>query len=267
MAIFIPSTTPYELPYSVRFPKNQLLFSAHTDVTVQLKLPGGKQINEDILADAGSLLVVFFELAVSGALSGAQIPPWSSSIKDFDESVEEDTISWTLRDCCLSESSLVMLAQSFLLVYERFPFESLTFLSDKQESGYTQLATNISMPHSVYPDVYKPLEFNLTNDFGSSSGAEIVIEFENELTDEDKVNLDVELTSWFAAGEVGFYAVSPLSPADSTFTSNDDLFFDVSTLEFSLSRFRADPAALNGLVNICSAMSHNIATIKEVVID
>lgn len=259
-------TTPYHLPYTVLHPESRLLFSLQSNVIVQLYLRGRNRIDGDVVSDAGSLLVVLYELALSGALSGSQIPPWLSSLEDFEENVLEDSIRWTLQKCNMDERTLIMLAQSFLLVHESYPIEKLVFRPAEQDLNLSEL-TNNKDENKIYPDIYTPLDFELVNNLRSSSVAVITVRFEREPSDEDKEGIDIEISTWLAAGEIGMYAVHPLSPADCTFTSNDDLFFNDVSLEFSLSRYRANPAAVNGFVNICSAMNRRITKIKRVVIE
>jgi hypothetical protein len=257
-------SSPYRFPYEVLYDDGALMSSGQ-DVRLRVTLRGPATVDAVDALDA--LAGPFVLLASSGALSGERIDPATSTIDDKEGPFADDrVVEWVLRSCRVDERSVTVLAQMFLSVQEICPVARVT-LSGIRASGWSQLAV-VNIPSAnPYPAAFADPGFAVERQ--SELYPEFVVraDFAEEIPPDVVTDVDAEVFSWAAGLLSGAYGVAPIKPDECTATMNEESVQIKSELSWSLARFRADPAALDGLVNVFASISRRVARVTQLVIE
>jgi hypothetical protein len=259
----MPLRSRYSLPYTVVYDDGPLM-SVGQDIRIRAEL---NTVATAASVDAmDSLVLPFFLLATSGALAGARIAPWTSTMADKEGPfVRERIVEWTLRSCTVDERSIAMLSQMLLSVYDSAPIARITFSGARQAPGVLRLEDN-SQTADQYPGRYSEPGFPVTG--GPEFTAEVVVRVIFDLPPSPEIQkaTDAELFSWAPGVVSGAYGVAPVIPDQCT-ASIDQTEYAKSELTWHMSRVRAHPAALVGLVNVFESVSRRIARVSQMIVE
>jgi hypothetical protein len=256
--------TPYELPYLVLY-QPAPLFSAGGDLSVRGNFKDA--VTDPALREAQWIMALFCELAFTGALCGDQVVPSDSTILDFTHpAAAGDSIEWTLTGCRTDERALIVLAQLFLLVHERQEVERLVFSRPGQEKNLLKLQTDEFLSNP-YPPRTRDIGFLVDVDDEIPGNFGIVISFKNKLIPQQQEVVGEQIMSWATACATGAYPVAPVFPSECTLFPTEEITFIGNEAELGITRFRAHPGAIDGLINLCAAMSRKVSPIDAVSID
>ena len=257
-------STPYALPYEVFYDDGPLM-STGQDVRVEVALHA--PATADVVDAMDSLMLPFVLLATSGAMAGDKINPWASTIRDKQGPYAGDgRVEWVLQSCTVDDRSIAVLAQMLFSVHDSCPMARMTISGARLAAGVQRLANRWRMSNP-YPGVYSEVGFPVVRE--GEPGDEVVVRavFDAPVSREVQVNIEAELFSWAAGLLSGAYGIAPIQPDECTASVEEKTILTKSELTWGLSRFRAHPAALDGLVNVFVAISNRFARVDQLVIE
>jgi hypothetical protein len=259
----MPLRSPYSLPYAVVYEDGPLM-SAGQDVRLRIALNATATAEGVDAMD--SLVLPFFLLGTSGALAGARIAPWTSTIADKEGPfASEHTVDWVLRSCTVDERSITMLSQMLLSIYNAAPIARITFSRTHASPGVLRLEDNYRTS-DPYPAQYAEPGFPITGETELTAEVVVRVVFEVPPSPEIQKAANGALFSWVPGFVSGAYGVAPVRPDECTATV-DDTEYAGSELTWHMSRVRAHPAALAGLVNVVAAISHQTARVSHMIVE
>jgi hypothetical protein len=257
-------STPYALPYDVFYDDGPLM-STGQDIRVEVALDA--PATAGVVDAIDSLILPFVLLATSGAMAGDKISPWASTIRDKQGPYAGDgKVEWVLQSCTVDDRSIAVLAQMLLSVHDSCAMARMTLSGGRRAAGVQRLADRWPMSNP-YPGVYSDAGFPVVHlgDLGNEVLVRAV--FDAPVSREVQVKMDAELFSWAAGLLTGAYGIAPIQPDECTASVEEKTILTKSELTWGLSRFRAHPAALDGLVNVFVSISNRLARVNQLVIE
>jgi len=148
-----------------------------------------------------------------------------------------------------------VLAHLFLARREALPLQSLE-VSVPGERAIQRLGYDPTRL-STYPKVYEKLPFILTNEEPESGGYTFTAELGQPLQAQNGQYLEYALKGWTEGVLAGGYGLAPIPPQESYVEPDSGPLtsFD-TTVEWPVFKLRADPACLEGLINIFAAFHY-----------
>ncbi len=256
-------TTSYSLPFEVLCEPGALM-AGNQDVRLQIGL---MQDVDAATADAfDAIATPFVLLASSGALSGESIPPWESTIQDDEDiTANRREVDWLLRGCNLDEKAIPVLAQMLLMAHSSHKIQKIVFSRTLNAQKFQRLASDSRC--DPYPGIWGKIPFRINIEAEVPSDFNLRLVFSKSLSDEEFESASVELDGWATGVMTGAYGVAPVPPERCAAFPDEEATSTDNVLEWEISRFRAHPSALNGLVNVSAAISHKVARIVELAIE
>jgi len=252
--------TPYQIPFPVELQPAPLFSSGGTVfVTAEmLKAPRAKAV-----VDLNSFADAFWCLSVTGALGGDMVEPWTSMIADKSEpEVSGNSIVWQLEQCNTDERAAVMLTHLLFGWHHRHAIKRITMELRPEPRPRIPLAHDANL-ENPYPPSWPSIRFPVHREDFVSDHQTLMIQFKKAPEDEEIENIRSELQSWAIAPTVGAYANAPSPPQKSTFDPSEEIEIIDEELTWTLLKTRFHPGALDGLVNVCVAIDHDKAAIRE----
>lgn len=253
-------TSPYELPFRVRYPQG--LGSGKRDLTIRVLL--AEAVSTDAAEALDSTVLPFLLMATSGAFAGESIAPWTSTVESWENPViDGSTIEWALTGVTCDPQAWVILAQMLLVDHRQHPIVRIDIAQSPELSEMTDVVTGLSR-FNPYPtrwaEIRFPIEFykDLPNSFTVYAG------FARPLSDDDKERIDEELSAWAPGLMLGAYGVAPVPPDKCTGLPDEDVVFVDNTFEWAITRFKAHSAAIEGLINVLASISVKVVPVTEV---
>lgn len=257
-------TTAYVLPYDVMWSDGPLM-SLDDDVRVRVALRS--EADDQAAGALDALMTPFVLLASSGAMAGEAIPPGQSGIADKEGPFASgQVVDWVLRKCLVDERSIAMLAQMMLTAHGEFPIARIALDGTKRISA-TQTLLSASTDSRTYPEVYRNPGFVVSCDPELGRDIEVRVAFAQANAPSFSRAIDAELFSWAAGLLSGGYGIAPFVPDRCVASIGTTAVYLPSEMSFSMNRFEAHPAALNGLINVFTRISENIIPVAELSID
>jgi hypothetical protein len=199
----------------------------------------------------------FVRLAETGALAGESIRPDLSWITA--EALRTDLASFgaTCTACAVDESAAIVISQMFAACGEAFPVSRLTLAGPG--SPAVRPIESAGDGSSDYPMIFKPLPFTWEDERSQGDCMGILAEFVSPLSTASAARLEADLNSWAAVVLAGGYALPPIPPGNSHLEVSEGAFAVYgSTVEWGFCKLRADPASVDGLVNLFTAFHRRI---------
>lgn len=251
--------TPYALPYRVAVQAAPLLRGGRT---VVLRVTPARPLTTELQQELDATVTAFAILARTGALAASAATVVSSTSLEWSLSrVTGNHLEWEFNLCELDERAAVLLAQFFLTAHAACPLSSVVLATP------VNAASAMPLPHdpklrNPYPDaVLTPFPLHLDPDLGTD--VSLYLQFARDLIAEEQEEVDGIITEWATAAAMGCYGVAPVPPASCTLLFDEAVTFLDGECEWHMQRFRAHPAALLGLVNVCTALHFRSAPISE----
>jgi hypothetical protein len=258
MATSIPNA-PEMYPFRVFVAPPPLLADGN-NVRVIATLSSAPAI-PDTVTEIDGFVDAFWMLAASGGLSGDLIIPHESQIAEkSDVVVQGNVLTWDLSGCRIDERAVLN-----LLNLLRFEHLRNRFTAVEIHCGASKIKP-LAVKHRLedyYPKMYRP-PFHLTVNGPISESVVVNLRLMDVPTPSQVEAFEDELLSWSVAPSVGAFAVPGVAihatgmiPAQSVEASD-------TAIIWAIERFRMHPAAIDSLVNCCTALSHRIAAIAAV---
>lgn len=251
--------TPYVLPYRAAIQPAPLFRGGRT---VVLRATPAGQLTTQAQQDFDSLATAFALLAKTGALAGSTATVVRATDLEWSAArVTANNVEWEFNLCDLDERAAVVLAQLFLMTQAAHPLASLT-VSTPGNAAAALLLTHDSKLRNPYPDSILP-PFALQRDPNLGDDVSLYLRFVRDLTTDEQEEVDGTITEWATATSMGCYGVAPIAPERCTILFDEGVTFFNGECEWHMQKYRAHPAALNGLVNLCVALHFRVTPIDE----
>jgi hypothetical protein len=257
-------STPYSLPFEVLYQDGPIM-SVGQDVSVKVAIRG--VVTPEAVDAIDSLITPFFLLATSGAMAGATIRPWLSTIADKQGPfANSDTVEWILQSCTVDRKSIIVLAQMLLSAQDLHPLSRIT-ISGAAGSFSLQRLIAGSRAADPYPTTYRDLDFPVIRE--QEIGSEVLVRalLQGRVSPEIRTAAEAELLSWAAGLLSGAYGVAPIRPDECTASIDIETQYVDSELTWPITRFMAHPAALDGLTNVFASISHRVVPVRQLAIE
>ncbi len=244
--------TAYDLPFEIQYSPGPLLV-AETPIQMTARLKQHPVRDASALAE---IIELFAILAGTGAFAGREIEPWESSLqlKSVSER-NEATGRFEIESCKLDDSALVVLAHLLLARQEEILLTSLELLGQGFKAWHKLQYEPSEL--SDYPKTYGRLPFILSDENPQTGAYTFVAELMQPLKIEHRDWLENALQHWTLTILAGGYGLAPIPPQESYVEPIDDCVtsFD-STIEWTVFKLQADPACIEGLINIFAAFHY-----------
>jgi hypothetical protein len=237
--------TAFDLPFSVRYPAAGF-FSRGSDVRVALHLR--ETASDEVKASILRAFTLFRALANAGGLGGAGIDPAASGIAAVDSLGSSGRqMLLELRVCRIDDRSLVTLVD-LLLHREIAPHVAAVSLDGSPP--VTVLQTDFKRLFDVHPGRYAKLPFAVHDEEPETGTVVLVLTLKQPLGDDAREHLQAAFDTWRDFIRAGGFALAPVRP-ESNYVEPDDPLVDFdTTVEWTLFKLRAHPAALDALINL-----------------
>lgn len=237
--------TAYELPFTVHYPA-ATFFSRGEDVRISLRLRDGA--TAEIRQAITRAFSLFQALANCGGLCGKAIDPVASGIAAVNSlGSSADRALYELRLCRIDDRSLVTLVD-LLLHRDIGPFVAAVNVDGLPPAN--KLSTDFKQLFTVHPERYSPLPFTVRDEQPETGAIVVELTLRRALEPVGRDALQAAFDAWHAFVVSGGFSLAPLRP-DETYVEPDGPLVDFDhTVEWTLFKFSAHPAALDSLINI-----------------
>lgn len=240
--------TAYQLPFGVSYPTRAFFASGH-DVSVVVRL--NDNAPPDGAARIADAVTAFIGLAETGALAGAIIKPWQSSVTGrLLTGSPPGEVAFALEQCQFDDAGLMVLCD--LLLHERNA-PLVQSVAVRMPGVPNQPLACDPDALSDYPARFARLPFPLEDEDPETGAYSFAIEFAAPLDDVTRPVLRNTLDVWTAAVLAGGFALAPIPPS-ANYVEPDNPFVEYdSTVEWTVFKLRASGAAVDALVNAVTA--------------
>ncbi len=254
--------TPYKLPFAVLHDPLPI-FSNNETVIISLEFSNAPSI--EAIKKYSAIVTPFHILANTGAMSGDMIPPWKSTVKDMQgPRVSTNSLEWTLEECCLDERAIVILINLLLVVAEKHPIIKLLIKKAEGSTVSMQLECSPDIDEP-YPPRWKTIPFLVDeSEEDAVDTRHLEINFKRQLADEEYEQVQDILFSWAGVVMNGAYAITSEPPIVAQIIPEPSMILIENRFEWTIEKWRVHTGALDGLVNICVVINHNVAPITQV---
>lgn len=256
------ASTLYTLPFQFLVSEGPV-FGGGVSTRVVLRLKGRPDM-EEARPVLQAKLMHFGVLCATGAL-GVLPPEGFDPMTPLFETAEEGDgeIAWTLEDWPADDDSLAVLASLFM------GGDAVDLLERVSIAGGGRAATT-PLPAGGKGQAYPPpgaLPFPHRISHEGQDRFELQLSFDGPPSDEEKGGIEQSLLLWAHAASSGAYGVAPVEPLKCSFQFAEEVDWFDARLSWALTRFRAHPDALDGLLNVCGALHARIRPVVDVLID
>lgn len=237
-----------KLPFRVYSSKGPL-FSNGESVTVRVNF--GSTATAPMVEDADSLFTGFLHLALSGALSGKNIPPNEATISDcYLAGVKGSSATWELTNCRVDELSRFIIVLILRETHKKYPITSVQLHSvDKLAESYLG-----EIPLDPYPMVSDIVFARLPVSISYSKSLLVEVFLGSTPIEKVITSSRIRIENWIAATAMGFYSNSDENVHNNAVQyDRSDLVFRDNIIELNLQRLLAHVGATRGLINAIAA--------------
>jgi hypothetical protein len=253
--------TAFRLPFRAVHPAQAHFFESRGEVVVAFEFE--REPTAEQAAKADAILQGFIDLALTGALSGQRIAPGRSRVDAGPVSLRSPrTRACNLTRCRIDDAAVVLLCDMLLRDSDALQLRSFA-ASDGGEM--VELAQDPDA-WSTYPQRHATLPFELDDQEPESGGYTFVLDLAEPLQPEAEGTLGAWLGIWLRSVLAGAYALAPIHPKDNYVEPGDPPVSFATTVEWSVFKLRAHPAAIDGLVNLLASFSDRVQRIVRVTI-
>ena len=252
--------TAFRLPFRAIHPATEF-FASGGDV--QLALEFAAEPTPAQVAQADDLMQLFADYAATGALSGRRFAPHRSGVDGGPIAFRSPTVRvWSLSNCRIDDTAMVFLCDMLMRLNVAVPLRS--FVVSNGGEGVELLQDPDSW--STYPERYTPLPFEIDDQEPESGAYTFVLDLTEPLKAPARDALNAWLGLWTRCVLAGGYALAPIEPKDNYVEPDGEVVDFATTVEWSVFKLRADPVAIDALVNLLCCFSERIQRVVRVTI-
>lgn len=244
--------TAFQLPFRVVHPVEKF-FSAGGEV--QFMLEFSTNLTSAQVAWIDSLIQLFADFAGTGALSGRRFAPHRSGIDRSPIAMRPPRVCvWTLSNCCIDDAAIVVLCDMLMRESVALPLRSFAVSNGGKEVELVQDTDS----WSSYPARYAPLPFEVADQEPESGAYTFTLALAEPLKSSARDTLTAWLRLWTRCVLAGGYALAPVEPKHNYVEPDDSVVDFSTTVEWSVFKLRAHPAAVDALVNLLACFSQKV---------
>ena len=236
------------------------LFSTGGDVRLTASLADA--CDSAALQQVDGVVDAFWMIASSGGLSGHAIAPEHSQIAEkSDVTVQDRTLTWDLLGCRIDERALLNLLNVFRFIHGWTPLAAIDVGRPDTPARRTLALTHRA--DDYYPRMYEP-PFRVAVDQPIGASLSVVAHLVNMPTESQVEAIEEELLSWSVAPSIGAFAVPGVDIQVTGMEPDHSIDVFDNEIQWSMHRVRLHPAAIDSLVNCCTAVSERVARIAAI---
>jgi hypothetical protein len=252
--------TAFRLPFRAVHPAEGF-FSGGEEVQLSLEFAADPTPTQVALADG--LMRLFADFAATGALSGQRFAPHRSGVDvGLIEMRSSSVRVYSLGHCRIDDAAMVLLCD--MLLRESVALSLRSFIVSNGGQGVDLLQDPNSW--STYPARYTPLPFEVDDQEPESGAYTFVLDLAEPLKSAASSTLTAWLGLWTRCVMAGGYALAPISPKDNYVEPDDSIVDFATTVEWSVFKLRAHPAAIDALVNLLACFSQEVQRVLRLAI-
>ncbi|RWA82210.1 hypothetical protein [Mesorhizobium sp.] len=255
--------TPYALPYAVHHSPLPVM-GLGRDVFVTLWF--SNEISVEGTKSVEALITTFFHLAGSGALAGAAIEPWDSTVFSVDfVGGAASNATWKLSNVRVDERSIPILAQLFLITHSDFPIIKIAISNGPTDQTLVALPA-IDEDRDIYPTIFTKQVSRVGISPDLSADVIVVVHFASDPTLPQREAIRLKIEDWIAASAIGCYPAPPHRPDFCNLEYDGALDFFEAELQIGFRNFYCHREALYGLCNSLFAVKDEAPEVMRIVI-
>jgi hypothetical protein len=254
-----PIQSGYSLPFEVRYAPR--LFAGPDPVQIVFRLRGDSTPTAPLLAEVTE---AFVQLCRTGALSGETRGDPSSVSMVLPPFIAGHHVSFSLTGATMDDRALLPFTHMLLARAPELGLEALEVFPSGA-TPHLRLMTESDI--STYPPRSPVLLFPCEDEEPESGAYTFTAEMVSALRPRNREDLSAALAAWTVAVMGGAYGLAPIPPQESYVEPSDTgiVAFD-ETLEWTVFKVRADPACIDGLVNIFATFHTRNQPLTQLVI-
>lgn len=228
---------------------------------LHLEITFARAAGEEQLRLVPIVLSEFGGLAVSGALSGDQIDPATSSLIAEPAFCTAESLTQIFRQVRIDAAALTCLLNTLEWTHHHVLPLSAVHISWAQIQNTLQRSTQ-NFPKQWQPPGYR---FDISDEIDRRFNIEIEFDEKQSLELAERVNS--HLGMWFTGINRGAYADNTVAPRDSlVFLTDDAVDTHEDGIVWFIDRLRANDAALDGFSNSVEKIHKTITRLRKVTI-
>lgn len=252
--------TAFQLPFRAAHPPDGF-FSSEKEVLLCLEFACEPTTRQ--LAIADSVMLLFTDFAATGAMSRRQFIPHRSLLAVGPTAMQSSKLRvYSLSRCSIDDAAMVVLCDMLMRQKDAMPLRSFIIRNGDQETELRQDPTS----WSTYPGQHEAPPFDVEDQQPESGGYTFVLDLEEPLKSLAREVITSRLNLWTRCVLSGGYALSPIEPQFNYVEPEDSVVDFATTLEWSIFKLRAHPAAIDALVNIFVFFSKETQRVLRVTI-
>ena len=254
-------STPYSLPFTVQYQPELARRTHDVSVRIVTSLPP----SPDTAQALNATLLPFLLLLSSGALAGESIPPWTSTVDSWTTpQIHAASIDWHLTSVTCDLRAWVVLAQMLLVDHPRHSFTRLE-IAVAQTPDPFEWADVLQGDSRInpYPRPWAGIDFSVDLGDDIDKDFTVCVSFVRPLSEAEQMRVSDEFFDWAPGLINGAYGVAPVPPDSCTGLPDPDIVFVDNELEWIIRHCKAHTGALEGLINVVAAISHQVVQVTE----
>ena len=251
-------STPYNLPFRVSYQPE--IAWGERDITLRIFLAA--TVSTEAADAMDSTVLPFMLMGTSGALAGASIEPWVSTVEDWSSPVIRDSaIEWSLKSVRFDPQAWVMLAQMLLVDHRVHAIGRIEIVDPRSTEKTIEVVTGASKVNP-YPDRWAGIGFAVELGEDIAKNLTVYVAFARELSEDEQARVTEGLFAWAPGLILGAYGVAPVAPDRCTGLPDEEIVFLDNELEWAISNFKAHTSAIEGLINVFASVSKKVVPVQ-----
>jgi hypothetical protein len=257
--------TQYPLPFAVIYPKGRF-FSSGQDVIVALRLRDG--VAPADVERVTAVMDLFVRFAATGSLAGLDIDPAQSGVVGHPPSVRGSDLSFRLERCRFDDAALVLLCIFFTRKEFLGRDKVCVLRSVEVRTAGTQTQPLVVDPNAppTYPDRFGRLPFGIVDEDPESGKYMFTLTLGAPPDEKTVAALQALFDLWTAFILAGGFPQPTIPPDESYVEPENPLVHYENTVEWTVFKVRADPAAVDALLNAIAAFHARGGRVQSVMI-
>ncbi len=252
--------TAFRLPFRAVHPPDGFFCS---DEEVYLFLEFEREPTPSQVALADGLMLLFTDFAATGAMSSRQLVTHRSRVDLGPIAMRSSILRvYSLTHCSIDDAAMVVLCD--MLMREGDVLRLRSFVVSNGGQGVEMQQDPSSW--STYPRRHETPVFDIDDQQPESGGYTFVIDLAEPLRASAREVLSARLGLWTRCVLAGGYALAPIEPKFNYVEPEDSVVEFATTLEWTVFKLRAHPAAIDALVNLFAFFSEETQPVLRLTI-
>jgi hypothetical protein len=231
---------------------------------VDLTLYGARSAGADDVSMIRARLAPFWSLADAGGFAGAAVAPWRSACSEPPIDVDGGIVRIRFAACRLDERATQCLICLLMVLHDEF---SLRRVIVSPLGGSSEVLPYEPELEDPYPSLWPELSFPHQIEESESESRTLRVRFGGPLDNRQIGAVHRDLMRWGTAAAAGAYGVAPIDPRRCGCLPVNPVEHYEGEAVWAVEKCRFHPAALSGLMAVCSTIHHRLAAIAVATIE